>query len=56
MLIFAPTAANLKPVKLLVVQDKRAIKSITKAANIYNAPLAIIVCADHSKAMDKTFR
>lgn len=45
----APTAANLQPVKLLVVQDKERLKSIAKAGNIYNAPLAIIVCADHSK-------
>ena len=47
----APTAANLQPVKLLVVQDKERLKSIAKAGNIYNAPLAIIVCADHSKAL-----
>ena len=39
----APTAANLQPVKLLVVQDKERLKSIAKAGNIYNAPLAIIV-------------
>ena len=36
----APTAANLQPVKLLVVQDKERLKSIAKAGNIYNAPLA----------------
>lgn len=33
----APTAANLQPVKLLVVQDKERLKSIAKAGNIYNA-------------------
>ena len=51
----APTAANLQPVKLLVVQDKERLKSIAKAGNIYNAPLAIIVCADHSKAWKRPF-
>lgn len=51
----APTAANLQPVKLLVVQDKKRLKSIAKAGNIYNAPLAIIVCADHSKAWKRPF-
>ena len=51
----APTAANLQPVKLLVVQDKERLKSIAKAGNIYNAPLAIIVCADHSKAWTRPF-
>ena len=51
----APTAANLQPVKLLVVQDKERLKSIAKAGNIYNGPLAIIVCADHSKAWKRPF-
>ena len=32
----APTAANLQPVKLLVVQDKERLNSIAKAGNIYN--------------------
>ena len=31
------------------------MKSIAKAGNIYNAPLAIIVCADHSKAWKRPF-
>ena len=51
----APTAANLQPVKLLVVQDKERLKSIAKAGNIYNAPLAIIVCADSFKCVETTF-
>lgn len=38
----APTAANLQPVKLLVVQDKERLKSIAKAGNIYNAPLRLL--------------
>ena len=51
----APTAANMQPVKLLVVQDKEQLKKLGKAANIYNAPVAIIVCADHSKAWTRPF-
>ena len=51
----APTAANMQPVKLLVVQDKEQLKKLGKAANIYNAPAAIIVCADHSKAWTRPF-
>ena len=46
----APTAANLQPVKLLVVTGQRTVEKYCKAGNIYNAPLAIIVCADHSNA------
>ena len=38
-----------------MVQDKERLKSIAKAGNIYNAPLAIIVCADHSKAWTRPF-
>ena len=44
----APTAANKQPVKLLVVQEKENLQKLSKAANIYHAPLAIIVCADHT--------
>lgn len=51
----APTAANLQPVHLLAVQSKEGLAKIGKAANIYNAPLAIIVCADHEKAWIRPF-
>ena len=51
----APTAANLQPVRLLVVQEKEGLAKIEKAANIYNAPLAVIVCADHSTAWIRPF-
>ena len=51
----APTAANLQPVRLIVVQEKEGLAKIEKAANIYNAPLAEIVCADHSTAWTRPF-
>lgn len=51
----APTAANLQPVRLLVVQQEENLNKIGKAANIYHAPLAIIVCSDHSKAWKRPF-
>lgn len=51
----APTAANLQPVRLIVVQEKEGLKRLSKSADIYNAPLAIIVCADHSKAWTRPF-
>jgi nitroreductase len=51
----APTAANLQPVRLIVVQGEEGLGKIGKAANIYNAPLAIIVCADHTKAWKRPF-
>lgn len=51
----APTAANLQPVHLIAVQSKKGLEKISKAANIYGAPLAIIVCADHNKAWVRPF-
>lgn len=51
----APTAANRQPVKLLVVQSEEGLSKVGKAANIYEAPLAVIVCADHSKAWTRPF-
>ena len=51
----APTAANLQPVRLIVVQEEEGLAKVGKATNIYGAPLAIIVCADHSKAWTRPF-
>ena len=51
----APTAANLQPVHLIAVQSEEDLEKIGKAANIYGAPLAIIVCADHNKAWVRPF-
>ena len=46
----APTAANRQPVRLIVVESKDGLEKIGKGAELYGAPLAIIVCADHSRA------
>lgn len=51
----APTAANMQPVKLFVVQNKEKLAGIEKAANIYDAPVAIVVCADKTKAWTRPF-
>lgn len=51
----APTAANLQPVRLIAVQSKEGLHKLEKAANTYQAPVAIIVCADHSKAWTRPF-
>ena len=51
----APTAANLQPVRLIIVQSQEGLGKIGKGANLYGAPLAIIVCADHSKAWVRPF-
>lgn len=51
----APTAANMQPVKLYVVQSGEGLAKIGKAANTYGAPVAIVVCADKSKAWKRPF-
>ena len=51
----APTAANLQPVRLIVVQEDEGLNKIGKAANLYGAPLAVIVCSEHTKAWTRPF-
>lgn len=51
----APTAANLQPIRMILVQSQNGLKKVGKAANIYGAPLAIIVCADHNRAWVRPF-
>ena len=51
----APTAANLQPVRRIVVQEDEGLNKIGKAANLYGAPLAIIVCSEHTKAWTRPF-
>ena len=38
----APTAANLQPVKVLVLENESSLAKLKKAANIYDAPLAFM--------------
>ena len=42
----APTAANMQPQKILVVQDPNNLKKFSAGANTYGAPLVMLVCAD----------
>ena len=51
----APTAANLQPVRLIAVRSSEGLAKIGKGANLYGAPLAVIVCADHGKAWVRPF-
>ena len=51
----APTAANLQPVHIIAVRETDGLSRISKAANIYHAPLALIVCTDKTKAWERPF-
>ena len=51
----APTAANMQPQQLIVVRETEGLEKLSKAAKIYSAPLAIIVCGDHNKAWKRPY-
>ncbi len=51
----APTAANKQPVRLVVVRSKEGLSAVSGAANIYGAPVAVVVCADKDRAWTRPF-
>jgi Nitroreductase len=51
----APTGANTQPQRLIVIQEKEGLDKLKKAANVYEAPLAIIVCGDHNPVWKRPF-
>jgi len=51
----APTAANIQPQKLIVIQEAEGLAKLKKAANVHGAPLAIIVCADQNTAWTRPY-
>lgn len=51
----APTGANTMPQRLIVIQEKEGLEKLKKAANVYGAPLAIIVCGDHKPVWKRPF-
>ena len=48
----APTAANKQPQKVIVVKDT---DKLSEAADLYGAPIALIVCADKNTAWKRPF-
>lgn len=51
----APTGANRQPQRLIVVQEAEGLRKLKKAANVYGAPLAIIICGDHDSAWKRSY-
>lgn len=51
----APTAANMQPVKLFVIQSREGLAKVGRAANVYEAPVVVVVCADRSRAWKRPF-
>jgi nitroreductase len=44
----APTAANYQPHQIIVVQQQEGLDKLKKCARTFDAPLAFIICGDHS--------
>lgn len=51
----APTACNLQPQRILVVRTKEGIDKLKKVGNVFNAPLYLVICADHSRTWKRAF-
>lgn len=46
----APSAKNNQPTRLIVVRETAGLEKLKKGANVYGAPLVIIVCGDRDAA------
>lgn len=51
----APTGANKQPQELIVVQESAGLQKLKKAANVYSAPLAIIICGNKNLVWRRPF-
>lgn len=51
----APTGANKQPQELVVIQESSGLEKLKKAANVYGAPLAIIVCGNKNLVWTRPF-
>ncbi len=51
----APTGANRQPQRIIVVNDSVYLEKLSKAARIFNAPLAFIICCDTEETWVRSF-
>lgn len=51
----APTAANLQPQRILVIQSAEGLEKLAASARVYGAPLALVVCSDHDVSWKRSF-
>lgn len=51
----APTGANRQPQRIVVVNNPESLEKLSKAANIFDAPLAFIICSDTSETWVRSF-
>ncbi len=51
----APTGKNAQAFRLLVLQEEESLQKLKEAANFYDAPLAIMTCADVENCWHRPF-
>lgn len=51
----APTGANKQPHRLIVVREPEGLRKLSKAADCYGAPLAVLVCCDTRETWKRPF-
>lgn len=51
----APTGCNAQPQRLLVIREQGGLEKLSQAASIFNAPLAIVVCANHNETWKRGY-
>lgn len=51
----APTAANCQSERLLVIKSEDGLKKLKKGVDFHGAPLAIIVCGDHTNVFVRPY-
>jgi len=51
----APSAKNLQPTRVLVAEGAEALSKISKGANLYGAPLALVAVSERDAAWTRPF-
>lgn len=51
----APTGANFQPQRLIVIRENEGFNKLKKAANVFDAPLVIIVCGDYNDVWKRPY-
>ncbi len=51
----SPSARNDQPVRVIAVRSQEGLRKLGEACNIYDAPLALIVCADRDRTWTRSY-
>jgi nitroreductase len=51
----APTGANFQPQRLLVIREEAGLEKLKNSANVFGAPIAIVVCGEKDEAWKRPY-